>query len=174
MFPLPSLHSAHHPVLRRHSFTGREFLILPFLFLLLCSSPCPSSAFLLQLVSFRLFHCHFCCAHHPVHRLRSFIRWCVSDASHAISAALLITRSFVGILSTARGFSDVPPAFSASLLITLSLVDIISIAREFQTIPLPSLLLFSSPCPSSAFYPQRVSFRRFSSHIYSAHHPVLC
>jgi hypothetical protein len=101
-------------------------LLLPSL--LLCSSPCPSSAFFQQDVSFRHFPGHLCCcAHHPVLLWHSFSRTSVSDASLAISAALLITMSFFGILSA---------------------------GHQFQTPPLPSMLLCSSPCPSQAFFHQ--------------------
>jgi hypothetical protein len=103
---------------------AREFQTLPLPSLLLCSSPCPSSALFQQDVSFRRFPCRLCCsAHHPVRRQHYFTRTRVSDASFAMSAALLIALSFIGILSP---------------------------AREFQRLALPSLLLCSSPSPPSA------------------------
>jgi hypothetical protein len=71
-----------------------------------------------------------------------------------------MTLSFNGILSPAREFQTLPLR-CAALLITLPFVDIFAIGREFQTLPLPSLLLCSPTCPSSAFFPQDVSFRCF-------------
>jgi hypothetical protein len=92
----------------------REFQTLPLSCLLLCSSPCLPSALFHQIVSFRRLSFHLSFSTHSFHQAVSF------DASLAIPAALIITLSFVGILS---------------------------LEREFQTLPLPFLLLSSSPCP---------------------------
>jgi hypothetical protein len=198
--------SAHHPVRRRHSFRrlwvsdaslaisaallitlsflsilspDREFQMLSFPSLLLYSSPYSFVGIPFQQgVGFRRFPWHVCCfAHHPVLLRHSFpILW-VSDASLAISAALLITLSILGIISPDREFQTLPlpsllvcsspcpsPAFtrtwvpdasftiSAAVLITPSLLDILLSAREFQMLPLPCLLLPSSPCACSTFF----------------------
>jgi hypothetical protein len=91
------------------------------------------------------------------------------------TATLLITLSFLCILSPAREFQMLP-VLSLLLCSSPSLRrHSFSPARESQMLTLPSLLLGSSPCPSLAFFHQNVSFRRFPFHVCcSAHHHAIC